>query len=42
MGGMRFSMYNAMPLAGVVHLCNFMMKFQKEHMNVDLQKKGSI
>lgn len=29
--GIRISMYNAMPIAGVVTLCNFLEKFQKEN-----------
>ena len=29
--GIRISMYNAMPVAGVVHLCHFMEKFQKQN-----------
>lgn len=33
-GGIRISMYNAMPLAGVKTLVNFMNKFEREHENV--------
>lgn len=29
--GIRISMYNAMPVAGVVALCHFLVKFQKEN-----------
>lgn len=29
--GIRVSMYNAMPIAGVVHLCHFLVKFMKEN-----------
>ena len=29
--GIRISMYNAMPVAGVVQLCHFLEKFQKEN-----------
>ncbi len=30
-GGMRASIYNSMPLAGVEHLANFMADFQAKH-----------
>ena len=30
-GGMRASMYNAMPLAGVQHLVSYMKDFEKQH-----------
>ena len=30
-GGMRASIYNAMPIAGVKALVDFMHKFEKEH-----------
>lgn len=33
-GGMRASIYNAMPLKGVMALCDFIKQFEKEHQNV--------
>lgn len=29
--GVRISMYNAMPVEGVIHLCKFLLKFIKEN-----------
>ena len=29
--GIRISMYNAMPVAGVMHLCHFLEKFMQEN-----------
>jgi phosphoserine aminotransferase len=31
MGGLRFSIYNGMPMDGVLRLKNFMLEFQKKH-----------
>jgi phosphoserine aminotransferase len=30
-GGMRASLYNAMPMAGVEALCDFMREFERTH-----------
>lgn len=33
-GGMRASIYNAMPIDGIEYLINFMKEFEREHLNV--------
>lgn len=32
--GIRVSMYNAMPVEGVVHLCKYLLRFMKENPKV--------
>lgn len=38
--GIRISMYNAMPLAGISHLCNFMRQFMREHPRITMENSG--